>query len=476
MAVVVTERSPEEQETGSIDGIEPILAVNGLANTARRRKFEVVPALAEDDERTPLDEEETAPPETNNLLDPLEEPTAEDLDDEEIQQLEADALVALDTYTTNTLQHILNGAGKARLLTAAREVELAKLIERDDQRARDELTRANLRLVISIAKKYQGNGVEFVDLIQEGNMGLMRAVEKFDWRRGFKFSTYATWWIRQAVQRGVANHSKTVRIPVHVHERLVKVMAAEKDFMLEYDRLPDVTELSELTGLSRKQIEDIRQAAYVQPTSLDKPMGEDEDSKFGDFVQADKNREASVHMDFTEGIIENSRKEELRKALGALPEKERQVIELRYGLGDDYDEPKTLEDIGKQLGLTRERIRQIEEQGLKRLAAMGELKEAVADPNLDSSDTVDYDKLLAKRGRPALGNLNALHSLIGYDILNGVSIDRSATALGVAHGAYQLEKAKIYEALGMDAKSHNVLKDKLGELEPHTIRQIKQAQ
>ncbi len=269
--------------------------------------------------------------------------------------------------TTDALQLFLREAGRHPLLTAAQEVELSKRVERGDMQAKQHMIQANLRLVVSIAKNYRNQGLPFLDLIQEGTLGLIRAVEKFDWRRGFKFSTYATWWIRQAVARALADKARTIRMPVHIVERLQKMNKAERTLWTQLGREPTLAEIAEEANLPLEQAREVRQAARAS-TSLDQPVGENEDAVFGDFVAGDGPA--------TEDEVELSlRNQALAEALNALGERERAVIVLRYGLGGR--EPKTLEEIGRVLGFTRERVRQIELQSLKRLACLREM-EAVA--------------------------------------------------------------------------------------------------
>jgi RNA polymerase primary sigma factor len=270
----------------------------------------------------------------------------------------------LATATTDALQLFLNEAGRYKLLTASEEVELAKRIERGDKAAKDLMINSNLRLVVSIAKKYQGHGISLLDLIQEGIIGLIRAVEKFDWRRGYKFSTYATWWIRQAVQRGVANKSRTIRIPVHIVEREQKIARAERELTLKLERPPTDEEVARTAKLSPKHVREVRAAARAV-ASLDKPVGDESDTAFGDIVATDK---ADVEEEVVVGLSEDL----LRAAVSKLPEREQLVIRLRYGLDADQD-PKSLEMIGRELGLTRERVRQIETQALERLAREREI-------------------------------------------------------------------------------------------------------
>ncbi|TML84868.1 MAG: sigma-70 family RNA polymerase sigma factor [Actinobacteria bacterium] len=271
----------------------------------------------------------------------------------------------LAVMTTDSLQLFLNEAGRYPLLTAAEEVELAKRIEHGDKEAKDIMINSNLRLVVSIAKKYQGHGLSLLDLIQEGIIGLIRGVEKFDWRRGYKFSTYATWWIRQAVQRGVANKSRTIRIPVHIIEREQKMSRAERELMAKLERPPTDEEIAKKAKLPLKQVREVREAARAV-ASLDKPVGDAGDTAFGDLVATER---GNVEEVVTVSLGEDA----LHRAVEMLPERERTVIKLRYGLDGDRD-PMSLEAIGKELGITRERVRQIETQALSRLATERELE------------------------------------------------------------------------------------------------------
>ena len=267
--------------------------------------------------------------------------------------------------TTDALQLFLNEAGRWPLLTAAEEVELAKRVERGDPEAKERMINSNLRLVVSIAKKYQGHGLSLLDLIQEGIIGLIRAVEKFDWRRGFKFSTYATWWIRQAVQRGVANKAHTIRIPVHVVERETKLKRAERELTAKLGRPPTEAELARAAKLTPKNMRELHYAARAV-TSLDKPLSDEGDAtRFGDLFAAEEHGpEETVQIDLG--------KRALHRALDRLPERERDVLKMRYGLDGD-PEPLSLEKIGQRLGITRERARQLESQALERLSLEREL-------------------------------------------------------------------------------------------------------
>ena len=263
----------------------------------------------------------------------------------------------------DSLRLYLRSIGRVDLLTAEQEIELAKRIERGDMTAKRQMVEANLRLVVSIAKGYLGRGLSFLDLIQEGSLGLIRAVEKFDYRRGYKFSTYATWWIRQAVTRAIADKARTIRIPVHMVEKLNRVAHVERQLVQRLGREPEPAEIAVELRWSVRDVRDILRVAQL-PVSLEKPVGDEEESELGDFVADD-----AVSEPFEEAS-EHLQKEGVRKALDALPERERQVIELRYGLSGM--EPLTLEEVGRAFGVTRERIRQIENNTLKKMKRLPE--------------------------------------------------------------------------------------------------------
>src|SRR6187549_909546 len=263
----------------------------------------------------------------------------------------------------DSLRLYLRSIGKVDLLTAGEEVSLAKRIERGDMAAKRQMVEANLRLVVSIAKGYLGRGLSFLDLIQEGSLGLIRAVEKFDYRRGYKFSTYATWWIRQAVTRAIADKARTIRIPVHMVEKLNRVAHVERQLVQRLGREPEPAEIAAELRWPLAEVREILRVAQL-PVSLEKPVGDEDESELGDFVAdegtAEPFEEASEHL----------QREGVRRALEALPERERQVIQLRYGLSGT--EPLTLEEVGQTFGVTRERIRQIENNTLKKLQRLPE--------------------------------------------------------------------------------------------------------
>jgi RNA polymerase primary sigma factor len=263
----------------------------------------------------------------------------------------------------DSLRLYLRSIGRVELLTADQEVFLAKRIERGDMIAKQQMIEANLRLVVSIAKGYLGRGLSFLDLIQEGSLGLIRAVEKFDYRRGYKFSTYATWWIRQAVTRAIADKARTIRIPVHMVEKLNKVVHVERQLVQEFGREPTPEEIAGELQWTAREVKDILRIAQL-PVSLEKPIGEEEDSELGDFVE-----DEAAESPF-ERASENLRRENVQRALDALPPREREVIEMRYGLRGH--KARTLEEVGRAFGVTRERIRQIENNTLKKLEGLPE--------------------------------------------------------------------------------------------------------
>jgi RNA polymerase primary sigma factor len=263
----------------------------------------------------------------------------------------------------DSLRLYLRSIGRVELLSAPEEVGLAKRIERGDMAAKQHMIEANLRLVVSIAKGYLGRGLTFLDLIQEGSLGLIRAVEKFDYRRGYKFSTYATWWIRQAVTRAIADKARTIRIPVHMVEKLNKVVHVERQLVQQLGREPVPDEIARELDCTAREVKEIQRMAQM-PVSLEKPIGEEEDSELGDFVE-DEGAESPFDL-----ALENLRKENVRAALDVLPVREREVIEMRFGLSGS--EARTLEEVGRAFGVTRERIRQIENNTLKKLEVLPE--------------------------------------------------------------------------------------------------------
>jgi RNA polymerase primary sigma factor len=295
---------------------------------------------------------------TAYLEDELEESELEDTDPP-AQFDDAELEDSLDVeITTDSLQLFLKDVGRVDLLTAAQEVELAKRIERGDHRAKQEMVEANLRLVVSIAKRYRNQGLPFLDLIQEGTIGLVRAAEKFDHRRGFKFSTYATWWIRQAVARALADKGRTIRMPVHVVEKLNRILRAERKLRADLAREPTVSEIAREVEMPIEEVEQIRRTSQA-PVSLEKPVGDEDESEFGHFIEDD----SEPLPDDLAGLT--LRNEALAEALARLNERERRVLELRFGLNGEA--PCTLDEVGRAFNVTRERVRQIENHSLKKL-------------------------------------------------------------------------------------------------------------
>jgi RNA polymerase primary sigma factor len=280
-----------------------------------------------------------------------------------VETLKAAELDLTVEPSLDSLRLYLRSIGRVALLTAADEVALAKRIERGDIVAKQQMVEANLRLVVSIAKGYLGRGLSFLDLIQEGSLGLIRAVEKFDYRRGYKFSTYATWWIRQAVTRAIADKGRTIRIPVHMVEKLNKVIGVERQLVQTLGREPTAEEVALQLDCSPKEVREIMRMAQ-HPVSLEKPVGEEDDSALGDFIE-DQTAESPFEL-----AARTMRDEHVCRALSVLPRREREVIEMRYGLTGER--PRTLEEVGQAFNVTRERIRQIENHTLKKLESLPE--------------------------------------------------------------------------------------------------------
>jgi RNA polymerase primary sigma factor len=312
-----------------------------------------------------LDELDLEPAQVEDVYRALEELQIEIVDAAEpVEPKEAARIdVQVREVSTDALQLFLKDIGKVELLTAAEEVELAKRIERGDHRAKQDMVEANLRLVVSIAKRYRNQGLPFLDLIQEGTIGLVRAAEKFDWRKGYKFSTYATWWIRQAVARALADTGRTIRMPVHVVEKLNKIVRSERKLRGELCREPSPIEIASDVDLPLDEVEQILRSSQA-PVSLEKPVGDEEESEFGHFL-TDQN--APLPDEAADTAL---RTELLRHILGSLSHRERRVLELRYGL--DGEQPRTLDEVGRAFNVTRERIRQIENQSLKKLRALAD--------------------------------------------------------------------------------------------------------
>ncbi len=282
----------------------------------------------------------------------------EDVEDEDVDLEKIDLSIPENIQMDDPVRMYLKEIGKIKLLTSDEEVELAKRIEQGDEEAKQELANANLRLVVSIAKRYVGRGMQFLDLIQEGNLGLIKAVEKFDYHKGYKFSTYATWWIRQAITRAIADQARTIRIPVHMVETINKMTRISRDLLQKYGREPKPAEIAKEMGISEAKVLEIQKIAQ-EPVSLETPIGEEEDSHLGDFVPDDKEKSPQ------EEVSRKMLRETVNEVLGELTEREAKVLSLRFGLEDGRQ--RTLEEVGKEFDVTRERIRQIEAKAIRKL-------------------------------------------------------------------------------------------------------------
>jgi RNA polymerase primary sigma factor len=317
--------------------------------------------LLADDIATALDELDLDTAQMDEFYSALEELQIEVVEKEEEPEAEVEEAREV---STDTLQLFLKDIGKVPLLTAAQEVELAKRIERGEHAAKQAMVEANLRLVVSIAKRYRNQGLPFLDLIQEGTIGLVRAVEKFDYRKGYKFSTYATWWIRQAISRAIADKGRTIRIPIHIDNILKKLDGAQRKLEAQGDREISIEEIAAMAGVDPAEADVIMRAAQ-QLVSLDKPVGDDSDAaQFGDLIP-----DESSASPFDEAV-ESMRDERLRACLDNLPYRDKRILELRFGLGGEA--PQTLDKVAKLFQLTRERTRQIEEAALRKLSTLAE--------------------------------------------------------------------------------------------------------
>ncbi len=330
----------------------------------RLTESEITEALEEVDFDTEQMEKLYDTLESHNIevVEDVDEPTAEDLDLDTIDvptnvDMEA-ALSAEGIAIDDPVKVYLKEIGRVPLLTSDEEVELARRMDAGDPAARKRLSEANLRLVVSIAKRYVGRGMQFLDLIQEGNLGLIKAVEKFDYTKGYKFSTYATWWIRQAITRAIADQARTIRIPVHMVETINKVVRVERQLLQELGRQPQAEEIAEVMGMSVDKVREIMKVAQ-EPVSLETPIGEEEDSHLGDFIP---DEDAPAPADAASHTL---LKEQLGDVLKTLTSREEKVLRLRFGLDDGR--PRTLEEVGREFNVTRERIRQIEAKALRKL-------------------------------------------------------------------------------------------------------------
>jgi RNA polymerase primary sigma factor len=348
---------------GRGNGAGAVILLEEDAAKALVRQGQEAGFLTQEEIALALDELDLETGQIEEFYQALEELHIEVLEFARAEEPELDLEPESHDVSTDALQLFLKDIGRVALLTEAQEVELSKRIERGDHRAKQRMVEANLRLVVSIAKNYRNQGLPFLDLIQEGTIGLVRAAEKFDHRKGFKFSTYATWWIRQAVARALADKARTIRMPVHVVEKLNKISRAERKLLGELGHDPTSEEIARELEIDREEVEQIRRSAQA-PVSLEKPVGDEEESEFGHFL-ADQ---AAALPD--EAAETTMRKETLKRILCALAPRERRVLELRYGL--DGQHPRTLDEVGRTFNVTRERVRQIENQSLKKLQALAE--------------------------------------------------------------------------------------------------------
>jgi RNA polymerase primary sigma factor len=351
---------PEETQSGAVSAVLEHDEARALVGRGLEAGF-----LTYADVAAAVEELELEPTDVDELFQALDDLQIEILDrpDAEAERATLEVEAEVKEISTDALQLFLKDIGRVPLLTAAQEVELAKRIERGDMNAKRKMVESNLRLVVSIAKNYRNQGLPFLDLIQEGTIGLVRAAEKFDHRKGFKFSTYATWWIRQAVARALADKARTIRMPVHVVEKLNRIARAERKLTTELGREPTTAEIALEVELEVADVEQIRRSAQV-PVSLEKPVGDEEESEFGHFIA-----DSSTPLPDELAEVE-FRKEALRNVLATLSFRERRVLELRYGL--DGEHPRTLDEVGRTFKITRERVRQIENQCLKKLQVLAE--------------------------------------------------------------------------------------------------------
>ena len=367
--------TPAKRDRMSVAELRELEEVRGLI--ARGRLLGVLTYAEIETATADLDLDETDVEELHGLFERSEielveeiDPAVADLKIErapENRSLRGAPLDLRPEGTTDALQLFLRDMCKVRLLSAREEVDLAKRIERGSFDAKQKLVESNLRLVVSIAKSYRNQGLPFLDLIQEGTIGLVRATEKFDYRHGFKFSTYATWWIRQAVARALADSARTIRIPVHIVEKLNKIRRAERSLLTALGREPTAQEIAEVTGIAAEEVDSIRHSARA-PISLEKPVGDEEASEFGQLI-ADERAESPY-----ERAVEILTTEALREALENLSYRERRVLELRYGLAGEH--PRTLTEVGRTFNVPRGRIREIESQSLEKLQSLAEAQTA----------------------------------------------------------------------------------------------------
>ena len=361
----ITAKNAEKDDKGDSDeaGADAVAAKDDLHDEELADEGETYGDYDDDDDEdgfaVPIDELSGDPSEEIPLLDlDIIEPTEEELEAEEIPVDDIDDIASDSAVMDDPVKLYLKQIGRVPLLSADEEIKLAIKINNGDRAAKERLTEANLRLVVSIAKRYVGRGMHFLDLIQEGNVGLIKAVEKFDYTKGFKFSTYATWWIRQAITRAIADQARTIRIPVHMVETINKLIRVSRQLLQELGREPTPEEIAEEMNMPVERVREILKISQ-EPVSLETPIGEEEDSHLGDFIQDDNVPVPADAAAFT--LL----KEQLSEVLSTLTEREQKVLRLRFGLDDGR--ARTLEEVGKEFNVTRERIRQIEAKALRKL-------------------------------------------------------------------------------------------------------------
>lgn len=507
--VVDLERIPESNESGSDLVSEKEVATRGLADFIQFRK-----KSHDDDVFTPLDQDTDTEISRGKSEELFDEPTDAEL--EEIQEIEQAEDFEDGVLFTDSVEQYLRTNGNHHILTAAQEVQNAKLIELgveaekqlleikesgDDsrsisglselkrqidngKRAKQTMIECNVKLVVSVVKKFNGHGVPMADLIQEGNLGLIRAVEKFDWRRGYKFSTYATWWIRQAAQRSIPNTARTIRLPVHIHDQLLSISKAKRSIWEQSGHEADVVEIAELTGLSINQINEAVEKNKIQPASLNQQVGFEGETELGELLDPGQNREVVATEDDIETIAEKLRYENVLDAISGLPEAHQKVLLLKYGL-DESGNSRTHEEIGREMGFSRARAAQIESEALKRLRNIPGLEDKVSDAEnferqadreaRDDGRANEVKQELIKRGMPEanIDKLTTVQSIIAYLIHKGQERAEIAKELGINERTVKdhITNLKTKLKIKDDRNSKKLLKklSKIYDTEPETV-------
>jgi len=375
-----------------------------------------------------------------------------------------------DEFSSDSLRLYLNEIGRYPLLTPAQEVSLAKRVEQGDERAKEQFIQSNLRLGVSFAKKFRGRGVPFMDLIQEASKGVIIGVEKFDYRKGYKFSTYGGWWIRHSLQRAVADQGRTIRTPTHVVERLLQIHSVVVFFEQVFGREPTDDDLCYFTSLDHSQIKLVRQAMRVQPVSLNAKIGEDKEDELLDIARPMNTNERDAHPDTAEEAEHNITMAAIRGQLNQLKPELQTIIQLRFGL--DGSEPLNFNEIGEHLGCSREKVSQLESQALERLSRKLGV-EADTEPQTDLK-ALSYDELMERRGLAQVGSFDAQRSLIAHGLLREKAGHLIAKELGVSYETYKRIKRQMGAELGVEGnlgtKTHRQLIQKLGSLPMQLVK------